>query len=1227
MKNKIIILFFILSSSLLYSQKEAFNWYFGEYAGITFNTPDLNPITLLNSVMATDEGCATISDGNGRLLFYTDGITVWDRNNTIMPGGTGLLGSKSSTQSAVIVKKPGNDKIYYIITTDSAEGNNGCRYSVVDMELNSGFGQVISKNNILFTASTEKLVAIRHANRRDWWILTHEWESDVFRAFLIDENGINTFAVFSIIGTIHTGSNKNKTGYMKASRNGTKLALVLPDDGIVELFDFNNEQGKVLNPVTLKSLVLKDVYGLEFSPDGKLLYVSRQESPSVILQYDLSAWTASAILITQMMITNESGYGAYQALQLGPDNRIYVARYNKSFLGRINEPGKRGADCNYVDSAIYLKGKLCKKGLPNIYSNDAIELNITSNSPVCIGDSVRLTSDYIFLAKYEWTGPDGFYSDKQNVSFLALNVTQSGYYRLKVSVSDVEYEDSVYVLVKQSPYLYFSVTGNEPFCDGDSILLQANSDEQVEFRWSTGDTTQGIYVTRSGLYSVTVTDESGCSTTRDTLISVYKIPTEIVPLDDIEFCRGDSVELIALPLESGAELLWSNGSTEQSIIVKNTSTVILKITSIEGCVKYDTLQVNVYDKLQVRVFSDEPKPYCKGDTINLKTNYNGQDFVYLWSNGETGPEIKITDDMKGWVYVRLKSGCGDTAYFDVKFNVKPNVFVTTDKPPVICYGEAITLKAVTNNTSERLSYLWSTGDTTQEIKTGKPGRYTVEVKTDSGCTNSSYIDVTVLPSPEVNIQADGPTERCIGEIIKLTAVADDTNYTYKWSTGATTREIFVNTSGNYYVVAYNANNCTDTARITIEFYDKPQARILADGPVKICEGNDVTLSTEKSYASYLWNTGDTSRSIRVTNSGSYWVQVTDSNGCTGESNTIDVTVSRVDILIDDLSQTKFGNVCLGNVKRQSFEITNNSNEAIEIQSLTLPAQSSYSLQTVPELPATIPHNASLSVDLTFAPEFTGTFLDTLELAIVSPCYYMYQLTAEGNGIIRTFAKIPDTARPIGMAYCIPVIFRLNCGDTLNETISFKTTVEIDALTFLPDDTLHPFIKNHYVSGDKRIFEIEGTIDYLAAEPKEIFSICGTIFLGEYEWSNVNLGEIKYSNPYVSTISLGGELEIYGVCEFNISQIRLSNRTNMTLITGKDVNDITVEISTEETGEFELAIYTLTGQKCFSKKFSKNTDKLQKFEFKPNTQAFPSGYYYIILRSNKVIRTKPLIINK
>lgn len=1226
MKKFLIILFCFTFLFELHAQKESYNWYFGENAGITFDTPDLNPITMTNSAMSTDEGCAVISDAKGKVLFYTDGITVWNRNNVIMSNGQGLLGSKSSTQSAIIVPKPGPGSIYYIITTDDAGGTNGCRYSIVDMTRQSGFGEVISKNNFLFGSSTEKLIAIRHANGYDYWILTHEWDSDVFRAFLVDSSGINTFAVFSIIGHTHKGNNNNKTGYMKASKDGTKIALVLPEDDAVEIFEFDNQKGKVLNPVYLTSLVLKDAYGVEFSPSGKKLYVSKQAPPSAIFQYDLSSWTQSGILNTQTLIVQDDNRGAFQELQIGPDNMIYVARFNKSFLARIEKPEEPGFFSDYVDSAISLKGKICKQGLPNIISNDIINLKIKTNSPVCIGDTIFLQSDFVFRGIYEWTGPQGFFSNKQNISFLATNLMQAGLYKLKLTVSGIEYFDSTFVSIPEPPQLNFRVEGQYPNCDGDSALLIAEAPNAKEYLWSTNDTTPSIYVKKSGNYWVKVTDASGCSTKKDTTITFIKIPTEIIPIGPTEFCNGDSVELMALPYDSDYKLLWSTGSTKQSITVRKTGVYTLKITSAEGCVKYDSIQVKVYDQLSVKVLSESGSKFCEGDTAVLKTNYSGSDFIYLWSTGETTPHISLSSDYSGWVYVRLKSGCGDTAFFSVKFNVKPNVFISSDKPPEICFGDVIKLTALTNNTNEKLRYLWSTGDTTKSITTGLPGRYNVIVSTDSGCSNQSFIDVNVLPSPQAKIIPDGPTEKCAGGILKLTAEPDSSEFTYLWSTGSTETSIYVNKTGEYYVVVSNRNGCKDTARISITFYDKPDVKIKADGPLKICNGNTVKLSTEKKYLKYLWNTGDTTETISVGTSGQFWVSVIDSNACEGVSDTVSVFVSVVDINIDDLSQTKFGNLCLGESKQQKFRIINNGNEAINISSLRL-KNNDFTLTTEPELPVSLQKNEALTVYLEFSPKYLGNYSDSLLLSIVSPCFYQYELSVEGNGIARVFAYIPDSARPIGLKYCIPVMMKLTCGDTLRQKVDFKTIVSLDASMFLPDTEQNPYVKNTYISGKDRIFEIEGKLDSLTSAPKEVFSICGTVLLGDYIWVNVNLDDIDIESSYLSALSQSGEYEIYGVCAFEISSIKRSEPTKMNVFRSNTNGEISIIITTGAIGHFKLNIYNLTGISIFSTEFLKNENGVKQYNIIPDISLIPNGYYLVVITGENAISSVPLIIYK
>ena len=130
------------------SQGEYNNWYFGNHAGVTFNSG--SPVAVTNGALETTEGCSTISDATGNLLFHTDGMEVFDRNHNLMPNGAGLLGHSSSTQSGVIVPQPNSSNIYYVFTVDELQSNSSAPlcYSIVDMTLNGGMGDVTTSKNI-----------------------------------------------------------------------------------------------------------------------------------------------------------------------------------------------------------------------------------------------------------------------------------------------------------------------------------------------------------------------------------------------------------------------------------------------------------------------------------------------------------------------------------------------------------------------------------------------------------------------------------------------------------------------------------------------------------------------------------------------------------------------------------------------------------------------------------------------------------------------------------------------------------------------------------------------------------------------------------------------------------------------------------------------------------------------------------------------------------------------
>ena len=115
-KNLVLIFILILFSVSTFAQKEGAIWYFGYGAGLDFTSHYPKPLT--DGQLETREGVATISDSKGNLLLYTDGTSVWNKLHQVMDNGTGLFGNVSSTQSSMVVPKPGSPSIYYIFTVD-----------------------------------------------------------------------------------------------------------------------------------------------------------------------------------------------------------------------------------------------------------------------------------------------------------------------------------------------------------------------------------------------------------------------------------------------------------------------------------------------------------------------------------------------------------------------------------------------------------------------------------------------------------------------------------------------------------------------------------------------------------------------------------------------------------------------------------------------------------------------------------------------------------------------------------------------------------------------------------------------------------------------------------------------------------------------------------------------------------------------------------------------------
>lgn len=521
MKRRLCLLFLcglFLLCGKTFSQNQNNTWYFGDHAGLDFNPGP--PVALTNGQLYNYEGCASISDNSGSLLFYTNGIQIWDRTHTLMPNGSGLLGHNSSSQSAIIVPDPGNGNKYYVFTLAELAGPNGMRYSIVDMTLNSGNGDVTAVKNVPLHPSTcEKVTAIQRCDG-NVWIISHEWGTNRFFADLVTASGINP-SVVSGVGTVHTGGQNgtwNSVGYLKASQQGNRLALAIRDMQLFEIFDFDINTGIISNPITLFSAALNVVYGVEFSPDGTKLY-GNEILGRKIWQFDLTAGSAAAILASGIIVGTMNIYPG--AIQLGPDNKIYVGKYFTSSIGIdsldvINNPNAPGAACNYINNGVYLGTGLCLAGFPNFMVRTSLagslNLAVAGNTTICSGDSTTLTASGASI--FSWTG--GIISSEPEVTVAPTTTTT---YYITGSDSCGVGNDSVIVYVAAAVTPQFEYTTTP--CS-DAVIFRNLTQGGNQFEWHFGDGNHStaaspIHSYPVGTYDVQLISNPGSSCS-DTII-------------------------------------------------------------------------------------------------------------------------------------------------------------------------------------------------------------------------------------------------------------------------------------------------------------------------------------------------------------------------------------------------------------------------------------------------------------------------------------------------------------------------------------------------------------------------------------------------------------------------------------------------------------------------------------------------------------------------------------
>lgn len=604
--------FWLLGLLVAQAQPEQAQWVFGFHAGLQFDSLG-RPAPTAAPALVSAEASSTVADSAGRLLVYTNGAQVWDRTHAPMPNGA--LGSgpavQSATQGGLVVRQPGMNSPYYYVFTVAAREDGlaaGLHYSRLDMRLRGGLGDVeTARKNLRLLPGrqlAEKLTAIRHRNRRDYWLVVHGWQTNEFYSLLLTPNGPAAAPVISAVGQQHRGpalaladSLANAAGYLRASPDGRWLA-VAAGQLAPELLTFDTATGQVARPQVLTGLPAGRYYGATFSPDNSKLYLSCLTSD--LYQVDLANNLTIAVL--------KGAAGNICALALGPDGRLYLAEDGREALSVLNRPNQAGPACDLQAAAVPLGGlahaRYATLGLPNFPTEvDPRFLRLTGPTQACAGDSLifnaELMLDSLAAAAFEWELADPANPAVATGGAVVHCYSQPGTYTVRVvaiAVDGRRFGAVLRVQVMARPVLDLGppVQG---LCSGQPLVLAPLALEPgAAYQWSDGPTGPRRSVTVPGRYFLRLRSPGGCLA----LDSVTVVPAPSFPIislgPDSVLCASAFPLTVWVPaLPAGTRWRWPDSSTGRAWAVPGPGLVALEMETDLGCRASATRRFTVAD--------------------------------------------------------------------------------------------------------------------------------------------------------------------------------------------------------------------------------------------------------------------------------------------------------------------------------------------------------------------------------------------------------------------------------------------------------------------------------------------------------------------------------------------------------------------------------------------------------------------------------------------------------
>ncbi len=515
---------------------------------------------------------------------------------------------------------------------------------------------------------------------------------------------------------------------------------------------------------------------------------------------------------------------------------------------------------------------------------NSVNCGTLANGRITLTPNRGVTTDYTF----NWS---------TGATTASINSLRAGNYNVTVTETSTGcIITNQYTITESNPLTVSNLSVNDVLCSGDAsgraAIAVAGGSGTFTYAWSNGATTAQVTNLSAGSYTVTATDQNGCSIERGITVGQ---PERIVPN------ASAMNEMIANDGSATADptggrppytFLWSKvgdqnfNRTTRTITNLSPGQYTLRVLDANNCNVVQTVTVAPSNCTTINFSANVVTPTCDGviGSIALTPEVGNEPFTYNWSNGATTAAIDSLQPGEYCVTVTDRDGCPANRCFTLNDLSKFEVRIT-DVQPVGCFGGrngSITVTAGVGN----FTYAWSNGVNERTINNLEAGNYTVTVTNSAGCKVTETVRLNAPDSIVAQITSKMDVS-CVGSLngmASVSAMGGKAPFTYRWSTGAmqdTIREIGV---GIYQVTITDADNCTASTSVTIAQPDSLLATLQIEDTAcpSVSSGMaNITATGGTSPYRYAWSNGSGNvREITNLGKGSYDVTVTDNNNCT-----------------------------------------------------------------------------------------------------------------------------------------------------------------------------------------------------------------------------------------------------------------------------------------------------------------------------------------------------------